>query len=93
MRRPVHVSLGRCLGCQGRASPSTLHAEVLHSSGNGSRRHLSQAVVDRTGCQSQRLSFWMDSICDSFLEIRAEHENKKGFFESVYQTHMGVLGV
>ncbi len=43
--------------------------------------------------EPQRLGFWMDSICDSFLEMKAEPETQDGFFGSIRQTPLGMLGV
>ena len=43
--------------------------------------------------ESQRLGFWMDSICDSFLEMKAEPASSDGFFGCIRQTQLGALGV
>ena len=43
--------------------------------------------------ESQRLSFWMDSICDCFLEMKAEPETQDGFYGSIRQVQLGMLGV
>jgi AraC family transcriptional regulator, positive regulator of tynA and feaB len=43
--------------------------------------------------ESQRLGFWMDSICDSFLEMKAEPDTHDGFFGDIRQAPLGMLGV
>lgn len=43
--------------------------------------------------ESQRLAYWMDSICDSFLEMKAEPDSRKGFFGSIRQSQLSAVGV
>jgi AraC family transcriptional regulator, positive regulator of tynA and feaB len=52
-------------------------------------RHWSTESVD----ESQRLGYWMDSICDSFLEMRATPDAREGFFGSIRQSHLAAVGV
>ena len=42
---------------------------------------------------SQRLAYWMDSICDSFFEMKAEPETHDRFFGTIRQCHLSSLVV
>ncbi len=37
-------------------------------------------------CERQRLAYWMDSICESFLEMKVRPVNRSGFFGSIRQS-------
>jgi AraC family transcriptional regulator, positive regulator of tynA and feaB len=41
----------------------------------------------------QRLGYWMDAICDSFLEMRAKPARVDGFFGHITHNTLGVVGV
>ena len=43
--------------------------------------------------ESQRLAYWTDSICDSFLEMKARPAGREGFFGSIRQSHLAAVGV
>jgi AraC family transcriptional regulator, positive regulator of tynA and feaB len=43
--------------------------------------------------ESQKLGYWMDSICDSFLEMKAEPDTRDGFFGSIRQSTLAGLVV
>ena len=43
--------------------------------------------------ERQRLAYWMDSICDSFLEMKASPDPSAAFFGSIRQSALGRLGV
>lgn len=46
--------------------------------------HWSTAAVD----ERQRLAYWMDSICESFLEMKAKPADREGFFGSIRQSSL-----
>lgn len=43
--------------------------------------------------ESQRLAYWMDSICDSFLEMKAKPDARDGFFGSIRQSQLSAVWV
>ena len=43
--------------------------------------------------ESQRLAYWMDSICDSFLEMKAKPNARDGFFGSIRQSKLSAVWV
>jgi AraC family transcriptional regulator, positive regulator of tynA and feaB len=52
-------------------------------------RHWTTDSVD----EPHRLSYWMDSICESFLEMQARPERNEAFFGSIRQSALGALSV
>ena len=56
--------------------------------GEAIRRWATESVEER-----QRLAYWMDSICDSFLEMKAQPESRTGFFGSIRQTRLENVAV